>query len=211
LKKLFDREKIMNQKTRLVLASAIIVLLFNQKASACDGDPFIGSVCIMASNFCPKGFANADGQILSIAQNNALFALLGTQYGGDGVSTFALPDLRGRQAIGVGTGAGFSTITNGQQGGNETVTLTEAQLPAHTHTAQINATSANGDVDNPASAIPARMPRSRIYSSGTANTVMASSSITVNGGGGGQPTSVRDPFLGLQYCIALVGIFPSRN
>jgi len=203
----------MKQKSRFILASAVLLMSFNQKASACNNNPYLGSVCIMAANFCPRGYADAAGQLLAISSNTALFSLLGTMYGGDGRVTFALPDLRGRAPIcaGVGAGPGLSNITQGQKGGNETITLTQQQLPAHTHTAQLNGTSTNGDVDGPAGAVPARMPRSRSYSSAVADATMGNSAVTVTGGGSGQTTPVRDPFLGLRYCVATVGVFPSRN
>ncbi len=199
----------MNQKNKLALASAVLLSALSQQATACS-NPYVGEICTFAFNFCPQGFAAANGQLLPISQNTALFSLLGTMYGGDGQTTFALPDLRGRAPIGIGHGAGLSNITLGQLGGSETVTLTQAQLPPHTHTAQMHVTSANGDVDDPATALPARMPRSRIYSSGATDAVMKDGTVTVGSTGGGQAAPVRDPYLGINYCIAIVGVYPSR-
>jgi len=170
----------------------------------------LGSICIVAYNFCPHGYADAAGQLLSIAQNTALFSLLGTQFGGNGQTTFALPDLRGRAPVGVGQRPGLSSIVEGQQAGSESVTLTTSQMPAHSHTAMLKASRGNGNTDSPINAVPAKLPRSNIYSSGTADSAMASGTVTLTSVGGGSPVSVRDPYLGLRYCIALQGIYPSR-
>ena len=116
----------------------VIALLFLGVLAApaqAQNDPFVGQVEIVAFNFAPKGWATCDGQLLSIAQNTALFSLLGTQYGGDGRTTFALPDLRGRMAIGFGQGPGLQNYEIGQAGGEEQVTLTLSEIPAHTHQA----------------------------------------------------------------------------
>jgi microcystin-dependent protein len=201
----------MKKKKKLALASAVLLSALSQQATACGSQPYLGEICIFGFNFCPVGFAQAAGQLMSISQNTALFSLLGTYYGGNGTTTFALPDLRGRAPVGSGQGPGLSSIVPGQVGGSETVTLTVAQLPAHTHSAQLNVASANGDTDVAASAVPARLPRSRIYSSGTPDATMKTGTVTVGSTGGSQPVSVRDPFLGLTYCIAIQGIFPSRN
>ena len=197
--------------TGLLLATAVSGALIAPAAQAtCSIDPMLGSICIVAYNFCPHGYADAAGQLLSIAQNTALFSLLGTQFGGDGRTTFALPDLRGRAPVGVGQGPGLSSIVEGQQAGSESVTLTTSQMPAHSHTAMLKASSGNGNTDSPINAVPAKLPRSNIYSSGTADSAMASGTVTLTSVGGGSPVSVRDPYLGLRYCIALQGIYPSR-
>lgn len=201
----------MKKKKKLALASAVLLSALSQQAAACGIDPMLGEICIFGFNFCPRGFEAADGHLIAISQNTALFSLLGTTYGGNGTTTFAVPDLRGRAPIGAGQGPGLSYIYQGQVGGSETVTLTVAQLPAHIHTAQLNASSANGDTDVPASAVPARLPRSRIYSSGTPDATMKAGTVTVAPTGGGQSVPVRDPYLGMNYCIAVQGIFPSRN
>ena len=119
------------QRPILFLALLPLFGIFPSRNSA---DPFLGEIELYAFNFEPKGFAQCNGQIMSIAQNTALFALLGTQYGGDGQTTFALPDLRGRVAIHQGAGTGLSSHTIGENGGSEKVTLTISNLPAHTHT-----------------------------------------------------------------------------
>lgn len=168
-------------------------------------DPFIGEIMLVPYNFPPRGFAFCDGQILSIAQNTALFSLLGTTYGGNGQTTFALPDLRGRVAVESGQGPGLANIDLGQKGGAETATLTQAQLPAHSHLAGVTQGAATST--RPANKVPA---------TGTANYAdlpdgSAYNSTFIQNAGGSQPFSVRDPYLGLHYCIALEGIFPSRN
>jgi len=202
----------MKRHGTIIVAFALLATTFAGKALAgCGTDEFIGSICVVGFNFCPRGYAEADGRLLPISSYNALFSLLGTTYGGDGRTTFALPDLRGRVMIGAGQAPGLSAIRQGQRGGAENVTLTEAQLPAHTHTGHVNATSANGNADNPSGAVPARMPRSRVYNSSADGTQMAADSVTVGGGGGGQATPVRDPYLAVKVCIAIQGMYPSRN
>lgn len=202
----------MKRHGTIIVAFALLATTFAGKALAgCSTDAFIGSICVVGFNFCPRGYAEADGRLLRISSHNALYSLLGPTYGGDGRTTFALPDLRGRVMIGSGQGAGLSTIRLGQRGGAENVTLTQTQLPAHTHTGHVNATSANGNADNPSGAVPARMPRNRVYNSSADGTQMAADSVTVSGGGGGQATPVRDPYLAVKVCIAIQGIYPARN
>ncbi|MHB8472640.1 MAG: phage tail protein [Gammaproteobacteria bacterium] len=194
-------------------------------AQACGSQPFLGEVCQFAFTFCPQGFAPTNGQLLSISQNTALFSLLGTTYGGDGRTTFALPDTRGRVAVTVGQGPGLSNYDLGQGGGAETQTLTLAQIPAHSHTASTNVTvssalrgtDAIGNVDSPLGHVLANVPRLHVYSTNAANVDMGASVVntanattSVGNAGGGQPVSVMQPYLVLQSCIALQGIFPSR-
>ena len=167
-------------------------------------EPFIGQIQPFGFNFAPRGWAKCDGQILSIAQNTALFSLLGTTYGGDGRTTFALPDLRGRNGLHIGQGPGLSNVNWGERGGAETRTLTVAQMPSHGHA--INAKE-EGTSDSP----------SGMYIAGDGTNAFGSPSDTVMAGnsvgntGGNQPIDIQNPFLGINYCIALVGIFPSRN
>lgn len=186
-------------------------MLAGSAGATCSAEPMIGSICITAANFCPRGYASTDGQILSIAQNTALFSLLGTTYGGDGRVTFALPDLRGRSAVGVGQGPGLNPVIEGEQGGSESVVLNIGQLPAHSHTAQLRATSSAGNTDNPSGAVPAKLARSNIYSSSGADSNMGASAVSVANTGGNQPVGVLDPYLGLRFCIAVEGIYPPRE
>ncbi len=164
---------------------------------------------MLGFNFAPRGWATCDGQLLAINQYTALFALIGTTYGGDGVQTFALPDMRGRVPTHQGQSPGNPLFNMGQRGGLETVTLNSSQLPVHSHL--INANSTAGDTGAPAGAIFADSGRTdREYlSTGAANVVMSHQIMTMSGGS--QPHDNMQPFLTINYCIALEGIFPSRN
>jgi microcystin-dependent protein len=191
-------------------AGGAVVAASTPRTAAADGDPFIGEIALVPYNFPPRGWAFCDGQIMSIAQNTALFSLLGTTYGGNGQTTFALPDLRGRVPIhvGGGQGPGLSAYVLGEVGGAESVTLLMAQMPAHGHA--VNASTANGTSDNPNNAIMAKnasgVPQ---YGMAAPNAIMAPAAIAP--AGGNQPHENRPPFTGLNYIIALEGIFPSRN
>jgi len=196
-------------------------------AAACGVEPFIGEVCTFGFNFCPRGYAAANGALLSIAQNTALFSLLGTTYGGNGQTTFALPDLRGRAGVSAGQGPGLSTVVLGEVGGSEQMTLTANQLPAHTHaantsvtvTAAARAVNGVGNTDSPSGNSLAMLTRQNLYSTAApavnmnANAIntTASATTTVGVSGGNQPFDNRSPFLGLTYCVAVEGIFPPRN
>lgn len=201
----------MKRRKSSLIAAGLLASTLAGEAAACDTDVLIGSVCVFGFNFCPRGFAEANGQLLAISANTALFSLLGTFYGGDGRTTFALPDLRGRVMIGDGQGPGLTNIPIGSRSGSETVTLSQNQLPAHTHTGALQVSNANGDADDPTGAVPARMPRNRVYSGGAPTGTTAVGSVEVSGGGSGQAVPVRDPYLGVKVCIATIGVFPSRN
>jgi microcystin-dependent protein len=208
------------KKAMLPLVLAISPL----SVSACGFEPFIGTICTFAFNFCPRGFAETNGQLLPISQNTALFALIGTMYGGDGITTFALPDLRSRTIVGAGTGVGLSPVAVGQQGGLQSVKLTTGNLPSHTHTAtttitsSLRGTNAVGNLTTPQANILSKSGTIKTYRSGTvANVTLGASSISstgttrINAAGGSQPFENRQPFLGVTTCIAVEGIFPSRN
>ncbi|MCF3111455.1 tail fiber protein [Niabella sp. CC-SYL272] len=172
-------------------------------------DPFLSMIVLFGCNFAPRGWAFCQGQLLSIAQNTALFSLLGTTYGGNGQTTFALPDLRGRVPIGFGQGPGLSSYALGQQGGAETVTLLLSQMPAHTHA--FMATAEAGDTSDPTGAFPANTGTlDKEYKQSPVNKV-AMNAAAVETKGGSQPHTNIQPYLALNYCIALEGIFPSRN
>jgi len=182
-------------------------------------NPFLGEIRMFAGNFAPRGWAFCNGQLLAISQNDALYALIGTTYGGDGVNTFGVPDMRGRLPLGMGQGPGLSTYVIGQMAGTESVTLTLPQTPAHSHT--LNATSANGNVAVPnnqtlPAAPDAATPHTTasLYVEATPNTVvqnaMDPTSISASGGGN-QPHENRMPMLAFNFIIALEGVFPSRN
>jgi len=191
------------------LAAALAAVLPN--AQACGSENYLGMVCMTAANYCPRGMGEAAGQLLSIAQNQALFALLGTTYGGNGQTTFALPDLRSRVPVGAGQGPGLSNIIQGEMSGAETTTLSQAQMPAHSHGATLRGTTGAGNTDSPAGAVPARLARSNIYASGAADTSMGTTAVTVATAGSSQPLGLRNPYLGMRYCVVLQGIFPPRD
>ncbi|HEX7133731.1 MAG TPA: tail fiber protein [Iamia sp.] len=168
---------------------------------------YLGEIRLFPYNFAPRSWAFCAGQILPIAQNTALFSLLGTTYGGNGQTTFALPDLRGRVAMSSGQGPGLSSYTLGEVSGQENVTLIITQMPAHNHI--VGATNEDAGVKNPSNALLA-VPGSSTYNNTVgANVVMNPGMIQPSGGS--QPHENMQPFLILNYCIALEGIFPSRN
>lgn len=163
-------------------------------------EPFLSEIRIMSFDFPPKGWAFCNGQLLPIMQNQALFSLLGTTFGGDGRVNFALPDLRDRTPIHVGSGH-----TLGERGGSQVVTLSIAQLPIHGHT--LNATSDAGTVTNATNNVLANSNPSEIYASPQQLVALNQDSVSITGGS--QPHNNMQPFLTLNLCIALQGIFPS--
>lgn len=164
--------------------------------------PFIGEIRLFAGNFAPVDWVFCDGQLLAISENDALFNLIGTTYGGDGQTTFAVPDLRGRAPVHVGTGFAL-----GQMGGVETVTLTTSQMPAHTHAA--GASSLNGVSDDPTGRVPARNAAGVPRYGTTADTTLAAGALLSSGGS--QPHSNMQPYVGINYIISLFGVFPSQT
>lgn len=172
-------------------------------------EPFTAEIRIFAGNFAPRGWAFCDGQLLPIAQNTALFSLIGTTYGGDGRSTTALPNLQGRAPMHPGRGPGLTARRLGQRIGAETVTLSEAQIPSHSHTARATTSGANTNIPTNTTAL-ARSGGDRLYTSTTtANVDMASETLSTTGGG--QAHTNLQPFLVLNFIIALVGLYPSRS
>jgi microcystin-dependent protein len=169
--------------------------------------PFLGEIRCFGFNFSPVGWAFCSGQLLPISQNDALFNLIGTTYGGDGTSTFALPNLQSRVPIHQGSFAG-NTFVLGQAGGVETVTLNTQEIPAHTH--PIVATSNTATLKRPVTNTfyAASSSGNNFYESGTTLTALKGN--TVSSVGGGQPHSNIQPYLALNWCIALQGIFPSQ-
>ncbi len=169
--------------------------------------PYIGEIKMFAGNFAPRGWALCDGQLLSISQYTALFSILGTTYGGDGRTTFALPDLRGRTPIHAGRGPGLSTRQLGQNGGEENHTLTINEMPSHTH--QLRGDSLIASTDSPLNATPARNAGG-IPSYGDPPDVNMSGN-AIQSTGGGLPHNTMQPYLTVNFIIALEGIFPPRN
>ena len=169
-------------------------------------EPFIAEIRIFAGNFAPRGWAFCNGQLLPISQNTALFSLIGTTYGGDGRTTTALPNLEGRAPMHPGRGPGLTARRLGERGGAETVTLTEAQMPSHGHDYQ--GTNATAQQAEPGGAHPARSPDEDAYGSGA---TVAMSADATGHNGGGQPHNNLQPFLVLNFIIALTGLYPSRS
>ncbi|WP_427450781.1 phage tail protein [Litorimonas sp. WD9-15] len=200
----------------LLLSASMVAATTSISTTASAGtDAFIAETMTFGGNFCPRNWAAMDGQLLAISQNSALFSLIGTTFGGDGRTTFGLPDTRGRAMIGEGTGAGLPNVRWGERGGSTSFTLTQGQMPVHTHTnrtgvlttrAMATSTSPQGNVfanaaENTYAAGPARgnfMDESTLR-------------VDINNAGGSQSVSKRSPYLGMTQCIALFGIFPSRN
>ncbi|WP_431610477.1 phage tail protein [Chryseobacterium sp. 'Rf worker isolate 10'] len=196
-------------KNLFIACTLLISGAFAPSLQAQASDPYLGQIAFVPYNFVPKNWASCDGQLLSIAQNTALFSLLGTTYGGNGTTTFALPDMRGRVLVHNGQAPGGpTTYTMGQTGGTESVTLLITQMPAHSHT--VNAVTAEGNQNSPTNSLPADTKiLDKEYSDATANTTMKST--MVNNTGGSQPHENRPPFITLKCIISLVGIFPSQN
>ncbi|HSC54237.1 MAG TPA: tail fiber protein [Phnomibacter sp.] len=172
-------------------------------------EAFLAEIYIAGFSFPPKGFANCSGQLLSISQNTALFSLLGTTYGGNGTTNFQLPDFRGRTPMGVGSGPGLTSRVLGEVGGTEAVTLTINQIPTHTHT--LRGVTEAGDVSNPTGAYLANSGTlDPEYNNSTGLTLTPMNSNTIANAGGSQPHFNMQPYLVLNFYIALQGIFPSR-
>src|SRR5687768_5122674 len=169
-------------------------------------DPFVAEIRIFPFNFAPRGWAWCDGQLLPLSQNTALFSLLGTTYGGNGKSNFALPDLQGRAPMHPGQGPGLSLHDLGESGGSETVTLLESEIPAHAHI--LRGANSLGDNPNPAGNTLARYVNA--YQTVNANLVsMAPQSLSI--AGSDQPHNNMMPYLTFNFCIALQGVFPPRG
>lgn len=202
-------------------------------------DPFLGEIRMVGFNFAPVGWALCAGSLMSISQNNALFALLGTTYGGNGTSTFGLPDLQGRSPVGTGNGLGLSPIVIGEKAGTESTTLNITQMPNHTHTTGGGSVTVTGSVSVPACSSPTSGTLSgtpgpttvlstnvaggrpgELYTTTASNTNLLPFNVQSTGSvaagntgatGGNQPFSIRNPYLGITCIIALQGIFPSRG
>jgi len=191
-----------------------------------SANPFLSEIVLFSFGFAPRGWAQCNGQLLPINQNQALFALLGTTYGGNGQTTFALPDLRGRAAVGFAQGPGLSNYGIGQVAGSETTTLTEAQMAQHTHavspgslTATARGRTGPGNLQTPVGTVPAADPSASDYrysnappdSSMSAGSLAITGNVTASTTGGSQAHENRQPYLGMTFCIALQGIFPSPS
>ena len=175
-------------------------------------DPYIGEIMLFAGNYAPDGWAFCNGQMLPIAQNSALFSLLGTTYGGDGQVTFGLPDLRGRTPIHFGQSPGLSDRVLGERAGVEHVTLNNSQIPEHRHSLMGNTGGANSGITNRAvlsNQEDADGSTINTFNSGDPNAEL--SALSIGTSGGGQPHGNMQPYLVINYCIALQGLYPPRQ
>ena len=201
------------KKTRLLTLALFLFtkLLFAQQ-------PYIAEIRLFAGNFAPAGWAFCDGSILPISENDALFSLIGTTYGGDGQSTFALPDFRGRVPIGMGQGAGLSNRTLGETGGQEAITLSSANMPSHTHLGQLVVNNGNATTNVPTASLSIAtsgtfsgrtfLPNLS-YNSNVPDILIAT--VATSTVGNSIPVNISRPRLGLNYIISLFGIYPSPN
>ena len=196
-------------RTGCAVAAVLSLVGVHGTASAQASDPFLGQIMCAGFNFAPRGWAELNGQLLSIAQNTALFALLGTQYGGNGTTTFALPDMRGRVLIHAGQGPGLTLRDQGEEAGAEQVTLNNSQLPAHTHTVTPQGSPSDATLVSPANGVPETKARTTLYAPGPGTVPM--SPVLTSPAGSNAPVPIMPPYLTVRCFIALVGIFPSRN
>lgn len=210
---------------RLLLSSAILLILSPTPAMS-GAEPFIGEIMLIGGSYCPEDWAEADGRLLSVATDSALFVLYGCRFGGDCVANFALPDLRGRAPIGAGTGPGLTARARGELGGQESVELLITQIPAHTHSLSnvtlkgtVQASSSAGTTNVPSGKALSDSNRTSLYSDGSLDSTLAANSVSVAGQsgdavaatGGNQAHNNMPPFLTLRYCVALEGIFPPQQ
>lgn len=209
----------MMKKKIFALASAFLAGFGACAPAFAQGDePYLGQIIWTGFNFCPRGWTPANGALLPISQYTALFSLLGTTYGGNGQSTFALPDLRGRVTLGPGQGPGLPNHVLGEQAGAESTTLLESQMPQHTHSASggvvARASSGAGNTTAPGGNVLASGGTTRAYAPGPADVDMAADSVsaqtTLGVAGGSQPFNNVQPVLTMTACIALEGVYPPR-
>jgi microcystin-dependent protein len=209
------------------IITGVVLTAGASSSMACSSDGYIATLRPFAGNFAIRNCEFAQGQLLSISTNTALFSLVGTIYGGDGRTTFGLPETRGRSVIGAGTGPGLSTIQLGQKSGVENRTLSVSNMPAHNHiastavtaTATAHGNSNAGTTASPDTAVWAVKRRTKQYRTDTPNVVMSSDAVTVSATastttantGSGTSFSVRDPYIGMHWLIQTLGIYPSRN
>ena len=201
------------KKAKFATLSAAVALATAMPTApvSAQSEPLIGQLTLFGYDWCPRNWARADGQLLAISQNTALFSLYGTAYGGDGRTTFALPDLRGRVPIHDGRGPGLTNYNLGQVGGVETVTLVTPQIPAHSHSGHIVGSNVTADKSSTNGTVLARTLTSPTYAVTTPDTAMANGTVQTDSTGGSQPHENRMPYLAMNWCVALYGVFPSRN
>ncbi len=186
----------------------ILILILCSNFKLYSQEQYLGEIRMFAGSFAPRGWAMCNGQLLPVNQNQALFSLLGTTYGGNGQTSFALPDFRGKVPVHFGQGSGLSAYSLGQTGGSETATISISQMPAHSH--QVNALTAEGNQNSPTGNLPANTKNlDKEYSTATADTTM--NAAMIGNTGGGQAFSIKAPTNTVTFIIAITGIFPSRN
>ncbi|MEQ8405211.1 MAG: tail fiber protein [Oceanicaulis sp.] len=189
------------------LAGLAAALAAPAGAAFAGPDPYIGEVQLSVGSYCPREWTETNGQLLSIAQNTALFSLIGTRFGGDGRNTFALPDLRGRAAVSWGSPPGIPSTGMGQRSGEEITEMTVAQMPSHSHS--LNASNRNGTLNTPANNDIAEFDTRLRYASTAPDDVTMADAV-IGTTGSGQAFSIIQPSQVMRYCIALYGIYPSR-
>src|SRR5262249_54103047 len=205
-----DPERPLKRRSFLKRAFAIAAggaagtLLARPEEAQAGTDPYLGEIMMFAGNFAPRGWAVCNGQLMAIASNQALFQIIGTTYGGDGQTTFALPDLGGRAPIHSGQGPGLSNRVLGERGGEETHALTVSEMPAHTHT--VNVHSGHGTSPSPVGLLPARDPSGVPHYGSSADAALALEAIGNAGGSQSHPN--MQPYLVISFCIALEGVAP---
>ncbi len=201
-------------KLSLIAASAATAMTMASPSAFAGDSPWVGEITMVGYNFCPFGWTEANGQLLVISTYSALFSLYGTAYGGDGRTTFGLPDLRGRIAMHVGTGPGLSPRNLGQKGGVERVTISSAQMPTHTHTGSLVPTSASPDQPTPEGNSFATYPKAQanIYATAAPDAKAMHAGTIVNANtGDSQSTSTISPFQVIRFCISWSGTWPIRQ
>ena len=196
-------------RTACAAMAALSLMGLHGTASAQASDPFIGQIMCAGFTYAPKGWAELNGQLLSIGQNQALFSLIGTTYGGNGQTTFALPDMRGRVLIHAGQGPGLTQREQGESAGSEQVTLNNAQLPAHNHTVTPLGSVGDATLVSPVNGVPATKARTTLYAPGPGTIAM--SPVLTSPAGSNAPVPVMQPYLTVKCFIALFGVFPSQN
>ncbi len=208
------------KKWRHAVCIGILCIPMLSSNALAGSAPFVGDIMLFGGNFCPRGWASADGQLLAVSQNDALFSLYGIIYGGDGRTTFGLPDLRGRIVVGEGQGVGLSNRRLGAKSGSNNFVVTTNNLGGHSHAAttssQFGASSAKGTASEPAGLVLSDDDGDDIYNNTVPNVTMSAASISsttsvASTGGAASSAAVQQPSLAITYCVALVGIYPSRN
>lgn len=199
----------MMRKQILAIASAGALAAIAQAPASAQSldEAVIGDIIAVGFGYCPRNYQEAAGQLLPIMNYQALYSLLGTTYGGDGRSTFALPNLQGRIPVHMGTGTGLSPVSQGQASGSYQVTLTTNNLPSHSHT--LNASTGTNDTTSPQNAYFATLAPNQVAYTSQVNTTMDSD--TIGNTGGNTPVAITAPTIALRYCIATQGVYPSRN